>query len=201
MSTTSTAPPDASTSSPASNSTSSDTLPVLPGAAPAFETTGNVTYANITLDDFSPVLSFSNNSGVALQGDWVTPLTDSDLSAARPLPQREWYLGTYMRTETVNASVTFAFEGSEVHLYGDTGPTYGVYTIQVDDQTPELKTAYYPAQAAGAAHYLASVKNLTEGNHTVTIVNRGTREGLNEGRAFLLDYVIVRQRVGPIDPG
>ncbi|TEB23688.1 hypothetical protein FA13DRAFT_1739875 [Coprinellus micaceus] len=34
--------------------------------------------------------------------------------------------------DTVNASVTFALEGSKVHLYGDTGPTYGVYTIQVE---------------------------------------------------------------------
>ncbi|TEB34294.1 hypothetical protein FA13DRAFT_1729806, partial [Coprinellus micaceus] len=52
-------------------------------------------------------------------------------TTARPLPQREWYLG-YGWPDTVNASVTFALEGSKVHLYGDTGPTYGVYTIQVE---------------------------------------------------------------------
>ncbi|KAJ3526081.1 hypothetical protein NMY22_g10311 [Coprinellus aureogranulatus] len=200
MSTTSsTAPPATATSSPATNNTSSDTIPVLPGAAPAYSTTNNATYANITIDDFSPILTFSNNTGAALKGDWVTPLTDSDLSAARPLPEREWYLGTYMRTETVNASISFVFEGSELHLYGDRGPAYGAYSIEVDDGTPELKSAFYPALAVGPAHYLASVRNLTEGNHTVRIVNWGTREGLVEGKSFLLDYVVVRQKVGPVD--
>ena len=88
--------------------------------------------------------------------------------------------------------------GSEIHLYGDTGPAYGAYSLQLDQGTPDLRSAFYPALAVGPAHYLYSLRNLTEGRHELVITNLGTREGLVEGEGFLLDYVLVTQKVGPV---
>ncbi|RXW18095.1 hypothetical protein EST38_g7766 [Candolleomyces aberdarensis] len=196
--TTSTADPNGSTSSPANNSNSTVPLPVpvLPGGNPSFSTEPDATYANVTIDDFSPLFTYSGTVGAG--GDWLSPLTDSQMSAARPVPQRDWFLGTYRRTQTRNATIRIEFWGSEIHLYGDTGPAYGAYSLQLDQGTPDLRSAFYPALAVGPAHYLHSLRNLTEGRHELVITNLGTREGLVEGEGFLLDYVLVTQKVGPL---
>ncbi|KAG2005629.1 hypothetical protein CC2G_002018 [Coprinopsis cinerea AmutBmut pab1-1] len=191
--------PSQSTSSPADNSTDTDTRPVFPGSPnspPFFETTDDgVTYTNTTIDDFSPLVVFSGLDGEE-GGDWVSPLTDSGMSAVRPVPQRQWYLGTYRRTEVRNANVTIEFWGSEIHLYGDRGPAYGAFALTLDNGTPTIHTAFSPERAEGTAHHLHSLQNLSEGKHELVITNLGTREGLNEGSSFLFDYAVVRQRVG-----
>ena len=103
-----------------------------------------------------------------------------------------------VNSNSISSFIHNADVGSEIHLYGDTGPAYGAYSLQLDQGTPDLRSAYFPALAVGPAHYLYSLRNLTEGRHELVITNLGTREGLVEGDGFLLDYVLVTQRVGPV---
>lgn len=196
--TSTTVDPSTSTSSPANND--APPLPIfadLPGANPRYSTTDPAsTYLNVTIDDFSPLISFSpplQETG----GAWVSPLTDS-MSAVRPMEPRPWHLGTYRRTTQVNASFTVTFWGSELHLYGDVGPSYGPYSIEVDGGTPQVRSAHYPALAVGPAGYLDGVSGLSEGRHEVVVRTLPRREGILEAEGFLLDYVLVRQRVGPV---
>lgn len=120
------------------------------------------------------------------------------MSAVRPMEPRPWHLGTYRRTTQVNASFTVTFWGSELHLYGDVGPSYGPYSIEVDGGTPQVRSAHYPALAVGPAGYLDGVSGLSEGRHEVVVRTLPRREGILEAEGFLLDYVLVRQRVGPV---
>jgi len=186
------ADPNTATSSPAQNSTDTgkDYKPSVPGAPPTYLTEDDgSTYTNLTIDDFDPVV-------VGSEGHWLTPLTDSDMSAVRPGDDRSWHLGTYKRTETKNATLKIGFWGSEISLYGDRGPTYGAYSLTLDDETPVVESAFYPALATGDAGWLYTFRNLTDEYHELVITNLGTREGLLEGESFLFDYALVKQRVG-----
>ena len=88
------------------------------------------------------------------------------------------------------------FSGSEIHLYGDSGPAYGAYSLILDDEEPVVDTAFYPALAVGRAHLVHSLTNLTEGRHELVVTNLGNRGDLIEGNGFLLDFAIARQKVG-----
>ncbi|KAG2005618.1 hypothetical protein CC2G_002008 [Coprinopsis cinerea AmutBmut pab1-1] len=191
---TSSANPNQSTSSPALNSTEPP-FPVLPPNQPPTVRLGDDGanyYVNTTIDDFSPLMTFSDG--------WISTIADMNSSnPLKPIPQRNWHLWTYKRTETPNATVSIEFWGSELYLYGDTGPAYGVYSLALDDETPTVHTAFYPALAAGRSHLMHTLRNLTEGRHELTITNLGTRDGLNEGPAFLLDFAVARQKVGTIE--
>ncbi|KAH6912140.1 hypothetical protein BKA70DRAFT_1266755 [Coprinopsis sp. MPI-PUGE-AT-0042] len=178
-----------------SSESSSDFPPASPAEHPEFTTNSNGdVYTNTTIDDFSPLVTFSNAAS-----DWVTPLTDSNLSAVRPAEPRTWNLGTYRRTEVRNASVTIEFWGSELHLYGDTGPTYGAYALSVDGEDPTIHSAFARDRGKGPSHLLHSLRDLSEGRHEVVITALGTREGLSEGESLLFDYAVARQRVA--EPG
>lgn len=183
------------TSSPGGNNTDSSWPPASPAGHPEFSTTSDsVVYTNTTIDDFSPLVSFSNSVS-----DWVTPLTDSDLSAVRPEMPRLWNLGTYKRTEVRNATVTIEFWGSEIALYGDTGPAYGAYSLSVDGGDPTIHSAFARDRGRGPAHHLHTLEGLSDGRHQLVITALGTREGLSEGSSFLFDYATAKQKIA--EPG
>ncbi|KAF6749693.1 hypothetical protein DFP72DRAFT_818639 [Ephemerocybe angulata] len=197
---TTTADPNGATSSPATTTNTTDTPALVPEAAPRFDSSSaNATYANLTIDSFSPIIDYDPPMSVDT-GAWHTPITDSILSEIGPLSQRDWHLGTYMRSEMPNATILFFFEGSELYLYGDRGPSYGAFSVQVDSGTRELRSAYTPAQPIGGSSLLDAVRGLSEGQHKAVVTIEGTRTGLVEGSGFLLDYVVVRQKVGTGQP-
>lgn len=180
---------------------------VVPKAAPEFVIGADqqTYYSNLTIDDFSPLVVYSStdrDSDDDAWDEWTTfseDVRDDDDDDEKPDAQRQWGLGTYMRTEndqTRNGTIKLEFWGSEIYLYGDEGPAYGVYLLQVDDQTPTVHTAFNAAQATGRSHLLHSLHNLTDGRHELTITAGGGRPGLNEGSGFLFDYAVVRQKVG-----
>ncbi|KAF6747386.1 hypothetical protein DFP72DRAFT_1174899 [Ephemerocybe angulata] len=198
---TTTADPNGATSSPATATNMTVTHALVPEAAPRFDTSSaNATYANLTIDSFSPLIVYDPPMSIGT-GAWHTPITDSRLSEIGTLSQRDWHLGTYMRSEMPNATIWFWFEGSELYLYGDRGPSYGAFSVQVDsDTTKELRSAYTPAQSMGGSSLLDAVRGLSEGRHKVGVTIEGPRTGPVEGSGFLLDYVVVRQRVGTGQP-
>ncbi|TFK29179.1 hypothetical protein FA15DRAFT_429398 [Coprinopsis marcescibilis] len=190
---TTSADPGSPTSSPPGGGPTTPTWPAIPPTVtPSFVLgeDGSTYYTNTTIDDFSPLVTFSED------GNWLTVRTDPASSAVRPAPQRNWFLGTYKRTEIRNATVTIQFYGSELYLYGDKGPNFGVYLLELDEDTPILQTAYEQASGTDRAQLLYTFRDLTEGRHDLVITNLGTREGLNDGPSLLFDFAIARQKVG-----
>jgi hypothetical protein len=57
---------------------------------------------NVTIDDFDSVLSYP------IQADWTTPDPSSSSFNASATP---WWMGTFHKTDVVNASVSFNFTG------------------------------------------------------------------------------------------
>ncbi len=59
---------------------------------------------NVSVDDFDSILSYSPD-----QAPWVTP---DPFSADVNLETTPWWLGTYHRTEQVDASISLNFTGT-----------------------------------------------------------------------------------------
>jgi len=185
---------------------------LVPKIAPHFEldADGETYYSRLTIDDFSPLVVFGSSGRGDDDDDlddgdddWTT--ASEDLSSDGPEPdapnsqERQWGLGTYTRTENDerrNGTVKIEFWGSELQLFGDVGPAYGVFMVQVDDETPTVHSAHAMVLATGKSSLMHTLSNLTEGRHEVTITAGGTREGLVEGPGFLFDFAVARQKVG-----
>ncbi|KZT57550.1 hypothetical protein CALCODRAFT_508749 [Calocera cornea HHB12733] len=72
---------------------------------------------NITLDDTSPFITYSDGWGIQSSQD----------------PDLDYYLQeTYHGTETVGSNATIVFSGSGVYLYGSMGPDHGNFEISVN---------------------------------------------------------------------
>ncbi|EJU05918.1 hypothetical protein DACRYDRAFT_20240 [Dacryopinax primogenitus] len=72
---------------------------------------------NITLDDTSPFISYSDGWGVQSPQD----------------PNLEYYLQeTYHGTQTIGSNATIVFSGSGVYLYGSMGPAHGNFEVSVN---------------------------------------------------------------------
>lgn len=62
----------------------------------------NGQFRNLTIDDFDPFLSFSDESV------WDTPDPSKNISSS----DAQWYEGTYHKTDTVGTTLSFDFEGA-----------------------------------------------------------------------------------------
>ncbi|TFK29181.1 hypothetical protein FA15DRAFT_652320 [Coprinopsis marcescibilis] len=199
-----TAGPDRPTSAPEPTTSSTPEGPWGPAIPPGNDATfelgedGVTYYTNTTIDDFSPLVTFNGADGEVDGSDWIRLAQEArESSPTTPAnSQRNWFLGTYKRTNTVNSSIKIDFYGSEIHLYGDSGPAYGAYSLKLDDEEAVIGSAYYPALAVGRAHHVHSLTDLTEGKHELVVTNLGNRAELIEGNGFLLDFAIAKQKVG-----
>ncbi|KAB5593174.1 hypothetical protein CTheo_3404 [Ceratobasidium theobromae] len=84
-------------------------------------------------------------------------------------------------TSTSGATTTLNFDGSEVFLYGGTGPTYGTFQVQVDDQSVVLNAT------TGVAHQSAllyTASGLGSGSHRLQVTN------LQGGKFLDIDYAV-----------
>ncbi|KZO89752.1 hypothetical protein CALVIDRAFT_33514 [Calocera viscosa TUFC12733] len=72
---------------------------------------------NITLDDTSPFITYSDGWGIQSPQD----------------PDLDYYFqDTYHGTETVGANATIVFSGSGVFIFGSTGPNHGNLQVSVN---------------------------------------------------------------------
>lgn len=78
-----------------------------------------------------------------------------------------------MATSSDGASVNITFEGNGISLYGVTGPSAGTFSAQVDGYDAQELNAF-----SQQAHdtLLFRQDNLTNGEHTLTVINRGTSQ-------------------------
>lgn len=169
--------------------------PALPAKYdPVFTQQTDGWYMNTTIDDFSPLISFSD--GWITHRAWERENGNPPPSNVDYIPfGLDRFLGTYHYTVEQNATATIEFLGSEIRLYGDGGPNYGAYSLALDGGEPTIHTQHSLAQPIGPDIRMHVLTNLTEGRHTLVITALGSRDGLVEGQAALLDYAVVTQKV------
>ncbi|KAG6844168.1 hypothetical protein H0H87_009287 [Tephrocybe sp. NHM501043] len=141
---------------------------------------------NVTVDDFDSVLSYAD------QSQWQTPDPSSSTFNASATP---WLMGTYHKTDTVGASVTFNFTGPAIFIYGHTGPSYGSYEVQLDSAV-STQSAYAANNASGPS-LLYGASNLAYAPHTLTLRNVGAKNGDAGGNTLFFDYLQTTVQLAP----
>ncbi|CAE6450072.1 unnamed protein product [Rhizoctonia solani] len=102
--------------------------------------------------------------------------------------QDNYLRGTAHRTTTYGAQAILEFQGSDILLYGGTGPNHGMFKVRVDGQ-PEL-TLNGTAPVAHPPSLLYASSNLEAGNHRLEVTN------LEEGRVLDIDRAEVVPQKG-----
>ncbi|KAF5363126.1 hypothetical protein D9757_007965 [Collybiopsis confluens] len=139
---------------------------------------------NITVDDFDSVLAYAD------QSVWTTP----DPSSADYHPSSsQWLLGTYHKTDTVNATNT----GPALYIYGFSGPDYGSYEVQLDGIS--TKASAFSSNNASTPHLLYGTNNLTYSVHELTLRNLGAVSGNGDGggNSLLFDFLEFSVQLAP----
>ncbi|TFK36069.1 hypothetical protein BDQ12DRAFT_668015 [Crucibulum laeve] len=140
---------------------------------------------NVTIDDFDSVLSYAD------QSVWVTPDPSNPTFDDTNSP---WFMGTYHKTETVDATLSLNFTGPAIYIYGHAGPSYGSYEVQIDSNTSSFSA--HAESNASTPHLLYSA-NLPYSAHTLTLRNLGAKDGDAGGNSFLVDYIQITMQVAP----
>ncbi|KAJ4470965.1 hypothetical protein J3R30DRAFT_3215805, partial [Lentinula aciculospora] len=143
---------------------------------------------NVTVDDFDSVLSYAD------QSVWTTP----DPSSSDYHPESSpWLLGTFHKTGTVNASVSFNFTGPALYIYGFSGPEYGSYEVQLDSLSTTASA--YSSSNGTTPHLLYESNNLTYGEHELTLRNLGALSSNRDGggNSLLFDFLHFTVQLAP----
>lgn len=141
---------------------------------------------NVTVDDFDSVLSYAD------QSVWTTP--DPSSSSFDNNGSSPWFMGTYHRTESIGASLSFNFTGPAIYIYGHAGPDYGSYEVDIDDVATVL-SAHLETNAT-TPYLLYGASNLTYAQHTLALRNLGAKSNAS-GNAFLFDFLQATIQVAP----
>ncbi|KAF8970708.1 hypothetical protein BDZ97DRAFT_1724941 [Flammula alnicola] len=143
---------------------------------------------NVTIDDFDSLLTYDD------QAVWTTPDPSASGYNATGSP---WLRGTYHQTHTKGASVSLNITGPAIYIYGNTGPTYGSYEVEIDSVS--LQYSAYRASSDNASKLLFAASNLTYANHNIVLRNLGARPEVGDkgGDAFVLDFIQSTIQVAP----
>ncbi len=157
-------------------------------AATAFSASLNATIAAVTLDSKNgerlgvEAKSVYFNSYILDQSAW----TFSRLQWTT-VPQGgvlRWPSDFSEETVTNGATASFDFVGIGFSLFGSTGPTYGTFTVRVDNGAPVTATANLGTAQDGALLY--RLEGLAPGPHTVMVTKTG-------GTTMRVDYAVLAQ--------
>ncbi|KIJ39859.1 hypothetical protein M422DRAFT_32465 [Sphaerobolus stellatus SS14] len=126
---------------------------------------------NITVDDSSSQISYSPRSA------WRSV-------------ENATYFDNSLRVSNTNGSeATFSFLGDAVSVYGTTGPDHGIFSVQMDNQSPMLLNA--SASESHTQTLLFFIGGLRHGQHTIKITNK-------ENATFGLDVIGVSSWSSPV---
>ena len=95
------------------------------------------------------------------------------------------YMTTDHFTSAKDAEVVFDFKGDNVRFYGFTGKDKGIADIYIDDVLIESVDCYSPSLQTDTL--LFESDELTEGNHTIKVVNGGQNNPNSSGTALNID--------------
>ncbi|KAG6888075.1 hypothetical protein C0992_009694 [Termitomyces sp. T32_za158] len=126
----------------------------------------------LTVDNESPLVEYDP------PGAWSYHNIDTDPSTDQ-FGANLFHRMTFSKTQNPEATMTFAFEGVDVTIYGSRNTGHGDFTVTIDGQsytghgagTPTLQTPVFSAN-----------KSLSPGKHTMTISNQGDS-------TFVIDYL------------
>ncbi|EJD46816.1 hypothetical protein AURDEDRAFT_123921 [Auricularia subglabra TFB-10046 SS5] len=108
---------------------------------------------------------------------------DTDLSHISYSPPDAWtslndgvyttfHNRTYHFTTLPGASIIFVFNGTYVAYYADLNTDHDAFSVQIDDNRPEMGNSY-AAQWSGVPQLLFASTTLAPGPHSVKITNVG----------------------------
>ena len=110
----------------------------------------------------------------------------------------ESYNTTSHASTTANATATVTFNGTQVHLYGNTHPNHGIAAISIDNGA-EVMVDFWGTTRRGY-QLVWSSPNLIAGNHTLKVRVTGTKSAIAGGVYVVLDAVAVTNDVAACKP-
>ncbi|KAK7696438.1 hypothetical protein QCA50_001095 [Cerrena zonata] len=141
---------------------------------------------NVTVDDFDAIVNYAD------QSQWFTPDPSSADFDAKASP---WWMGTFHKTESIGASFSFNFTGPAIYIYGQKGPDYGSFSVELDSNSQTLSA--YATENGTAPVALFSTNSLSYSNHQLTIKNLGKQGQDGGGNAFMFDSLQNTVQVAP----
>ncbi|KAF8962461.1 hypothetical protein BDZ97DRAFT_1920528 [Flammula alnicola] len=117
-----------------------------------------------TIEDTSPVIIYSGNGG----GDWTAGTSRQDPFAD------QYSQSSFMMTQVDRADISFTFYGTGVQLYGAKRPNHGLYQISIDSVVYPQVNGSDPNDPGTFQTALFSTVALSNGYHTVRMMNLGT---------------------------
>ncbi|KAL0069941.1 hypothetical protein AAF712_002836 [Marasmius tenuissimus] len=137
----------------------------------------------LVVDDFDCILNYTDHTA------WTTP---DPWSSTYNSDSPEWVRGTWHKTEVVGekSEVKFDFIGPSITVYGHSGPSYGSYSVTIDDKVTLTRSAYATSNAS-LPYALYTTTNLTNAAHTIKLRNLGKQGSDAGGNALLLDFITV----------
>ncbi|TFK68794.1 hypothetical protein BDN72DRAFT_960023 [Pluteus cervinus] len=143
---------------------------------------------NVTVDDFDSIITYENPSL------WDTPDPSIPDFPGEMGVNTPWWMGTFHETRQVGAVVGFNFTGPAIYVYGNSGPAFGSFEVNLDG----IKTNYsaYAAKNATTPYVLFKADNLTYSKHQLSFKNLGAGSQ-GPGDIFFLDYMQQTIQVAP----
>lgn len=104
--------------------------------------------------------------------------------------------GTAHFTTNTSAFVNLTFVGTDIALYGASGPQFGSYQVELDGQT--TTSSAYASQNGTLPHLLfgSAGLNATQ-THSLVLRNLGNNGNSTQGEEMLLDYAVLTVPVAP----
>ena len=124
------------------------------------------------VDDSSPLITY--------QGTWTDTPPNDALAA-------NYSAGSFHFSDSQGSTVSFAFNGTGVWLYGALRPGYGTYSLSVDGSVVASGNASAPNPLLNQV--LGGSSNLTAGGHIAVLTNTG-------GGPVDLDSLIFEAQIG-----
>jgi hypothetical protein len=110
----------------------------------------------------------------------------------------ESYNTTSASSVATNATATMAFNGTQVHLYGNTHPNHGIAAVSIDNGD-EVMVDFWGTTRRGY-QLVWSSPNLIAGNHTIKVRVTGTHNAVAGGVYVVIDAIAVTNDAAACKP-
>ncbi|KAG9220515.1 hypothetical protein CCMSSC00406_0003971 [Pleurotus cornucopiae] len=135
-------------------------------------TNDNAPFLDIDFITFETETTDSSSLSVKVENT-ASSFAFSPESAWKPLSfEEENSVQTARLTSVQEASMTLAFTGNAIALYGIVGPSSGLYSVQVDGQPSTNATFNATSKVYTTDSLLFHANDLGPGNHTLRMINK-----------------------------
>lgn len=125
----------------------------------------------------------------------IAALSPSDPSRNEASFARFWDSTAHFTSNT-SAFVNLSFVGTDIALYGASGPAFGSYQVELDGQLTNATA--YASENGTLPHLLYSSSGLNASqSHSLVLRNLGNNGNTSQGSQMLLDYATLTVPVAP----